>query len=234
MNELLAGIKLEIPPKRWLRNLMENPPEDWHCVMWPFTRAQNGYGTVGAKGKIRPHRIMCEWENGPAPGPKHQAAHKCGRGHEGCVNPRHLHWLTASENQLERYRQSGLQPRNKLTPEQVDEIRAMKDRERTVDTAARFGVTEANIRQIQAGKIWKANSIRRRPFTEAEIVLIRTTPWEVKPARQFAEEFGVSIGIIHKIRAGTTYQWVEMSRNERPTLRQPSHERNHPTPTNGE
>jgi hypothetical protein len=76
------------------------------------------------------------------------------------VNPWHLSWKTPSENQKDRKNRVGVR---KLTPADVDEIRSMKSRERTVDTAARFKVTEANIRQIQAGKTWKLESKRRAP-----------------------------------------------------------------------
>ncbi len=215
MIDLLATLKDGSNPKRWLLELMDRPPGDWCCVIWPFTRAQNGYPMAGEDGVIRPHRIMCEWRHGPAPSPKHQAAHSCGRGDDGCVNPWHLNWRTPAENQDERYQQHGHEPRRKLTPEQVDEIRAMHTRERTVDTAKRFGVSEANIRQIQSGKTWRLESRRVRQFTSDEVALIRSTPWQQKTARQWAAEFAVHEATIDRIRRGASYKYFPMPSAQR-------------------
>lgn len=45
---------------------------------------------------------MCQKAHGDPPSPKHDAAHSCGRGHEGCVNPNHLSWKTKKQNQADR------------------------------------------------------------------------------------------------------------------------------------
>lgn len=204
MTDLLAQFQKDSPGKRWLQNLIDFPPPDWHCVIWPFNRAQNGYPVAGMKGAIRPHRIMCEWRHGPAPSKKHQAAHSCNRGHDACVNPWHLDWKTPSGNQLDR------PPRisqRKLTPEQVDEIRALKGRERTVDTAVRFQVTEANIRQIQSGKTWALNS-KRKVFSDEEINRIRYAEKAPGLVKSLMAEFGVSKNCINNIRNGTYYKRV--------------------------
>jgi hypothetical protein len=206
MTHLLDCFIVETPAKRWMLKHLDHDDAEF-CLMWPFTRAQNGYPTAGKDNAIRPHRIMCERRHGPSPGPAHQAAHSCGQGHLGCVNPWHLNWRTPSENQIERYQQHGLKPSRKLTPEQVDEIRAMKGRERTVDTADRFHVSEANIRQIQSGKTWRLDKKWRRSFTTVEVEMIRNTPWQVKSAGVFAKEFGVTRSVIERIRAGQTYRY---------------------------
>lgn len=194
------------PGKRWLAMHLDHEDKEF-CLIWPFRLASNGYAQVGGDRHI-PHRMMCEHRHGPAPSPEHQAAHSCGNGDHGCVNQWHLNWRTPTENQLERYEHSGLAPRAKLTLEQVEEIRSVKGKEVITWTATRFGVSEANIRQIQSGKTWMAGSQRRRPFTEEEVHYIRSTPWQEKNARQIATEFGVSLGIIHRIRAASTYRWV--------------------------
>jgi hypothetical protein len=41
---------------------------------------------------------MCLLAHGEPPSAEHQAAHSCGKGHLGCVNPKHLRWATPSEN----------------------------------------------------------------------------------------------------------------------------------------
>lgn len=69
------------------------------CLRWPFHRDQSGYGRVRVMGKsMAASRFMCELVRGAPPSPEHQAAHSCGNGHLGCVNPRHLRWATPKEN----------------------------------------------------------------------------------------------------------------------------------------
>jgi hypothetical protein len=197
------------PGKRWLAKHLDHDDKEF-CLIWPFRLASNGYAQVGGDRHI-PHRLMCEHRHGPAPSDEHQAAHSCGNGDRGCVNQWHLNWRTPAGNQLERYEHSGLIARAKLTPEQAEEIRSVKGKEVITWTAARFGVTEANIRQIQSGKTWGPGSTRRRPLTEDEVRLIRSTPIRDKTARQFAKELGVSMGAIEHVRCGNTYKWVTES-----------------------
>lgn len=190
----------------WIREHLDYPCKDW-CLLWPFARSRNGYAYVGA-GALSVHRVMCEHRNGPPPSDKHQAAHSCGNGHLGCVNQWHLSWKTAAENQIERYQHSGITRRAKLTPEQVDQIRALNGRAKINDIAAQFGVSDTNVRHILAGKLWKAESRRQRVFSEAEVILIRTTPMLEKPVIKWAREFGVHRAVIDRIRGGHSYKWV--------------------------
>lgn len=205
MIDLLSDLIEETPAKRWLRQQLEHQDQEF-CVIWPFSRAQNGYPQVG-KAKVTVTRIMCERRHGPPPTPGHQAAHSCNNGHNGCVNQWHLDWKTPAQNQLDRGDRHG-RPQRKLTPAQVDEIRSMKGRERTVETAARFNVTEANIRQIQSGKTWRLES-KRRVFSDAEIIRIRTAPQADGVTKGFAKEFGVSINCIQSIRRSAYYKHVQ-------------------------
>lgn len=204
MTDLLDQLIVDTPAKRWLRMYLDHQEKEF-CLIWPFTRAQNGYPVAGGDNAIRPHRIMCEHRNGPPPSDGHQAAHSCDNGHLGCVNQWHLSWKTPSENQKDRKNRVGVR---KLTPADVDDIRSMKSRERTVDTAARFNVTEANIRQIQAGKTWKLES-KRRAFSDAEIIRIRNSPFNaVGVVKGLAKEFGVSPACIHRIRKRASFAHV--------------------------
>lgn len=210
MSDLLAAFKKDdAPSKRWLERHLDHQDREF-CLIWPLSRAQNGYPACGSGNAIRPHRIMCEHRHGPPPSPAHQAAHSCGKGHLGCVNPWHLNWKTPSENQFERYEQQGApKPRWRLTIEQVDEIRAMKGRERTVDTATRFQCTEANIRQIQSGKTWRHDRMEYRQWTDQEIQRIRALPVGVKGlVKDLAKEFGVSINTIYRIKNAQSYRHV--------------------------
>src|SRR5690348_15523210 len=70
------------------------------CLLWPYGRDGLGYArakVVGFSTRLA-HRIMCEIANGPPPFGSAVARHTCGRGHDGCVNPRHLAWGTMREN----------------------------------------------------------------------------------------------------------------------------------------
>lgn len=204
---ILWAIEGDSLPKQWVRAHLDYAHDGW-CLIWPFSRTTNDFPSIG-KPAVRVHRLMCEYRNGPAPTAAHQAAHSCGRGHDACVNPMHLRWRTNSENQLERYQHSGPTQRAKLTPDQVDEIRALKGRATTADIAKQFGVTENNIDLIHAGKTWKnTSSLVRRVFTADEVRLIRSASRTITTA-QFAAQFDVSPRTIQHIREGSTYKWVQ-------------------------
>lgn len=151
-------------PTRWLREHV-GYQKDW-CLIWPFACGQSGYGQFWSEGKVhRAHRYMCQARHGRPPTPKHQAAHSCGN--TKCINPNHLSWKTASENQFDRHSHGTFYGRReRLTLKQAADIRAAKGAEPTTITANRHSVTEANIRQIQAGKTWKrslASAMETKP-----------------------------------------------------------------------
>lgn len=140
------------------------------CLLWPFGRTE-GYGTFGAggSGKLKyAHRYMCELVHGPAPTPKHQAAHECGNGGGGCVNPKHLKWKTPSENMCDKTAH-GTQtpgPKGKITIEQAREIQALRGKMKQRDIAEMFGISRSNVGYIQ-NKTWRGNyageRMRQRP-----------------------------------------------------------------------
>jgi hypothetical protein len=130
---VFAKLEGDSRAKTWVKAHLDYPHKDW-CLIWPFGRGEGKTVQFG-QDHINLPRLMCEYRNGPPPTPKHQAAHSCGRGHEGCANPHHLSWKTNSENQIERFQHSGPTKRTKLAPEQVDEIRALKDRMKLFDIA---------------------------------------------------------------------------------------------------
>ena len=113
------------------------------CLMWPFAiNREHGYCPFGHLGKLHNgHRVMCEMVNGPPPTPRHQAAHSCGNGFDGCLHPKHLSWKTNSENQLDR-RIHGTFPevRNRITPDKVEQIRALRGVETQDNIAKKFGI----------------------------------------------------------------------------------------------
>jgi hypothetical protein len=143
------------PLMAWMRDHVDYSGDD--CLIWPFSRTRDGYGTFGRNGKvIKVHRYFCQIVNGDPPSHKHHAAHSCGNGHLGCVNPRHVQWKSPRDNQNERLKHG--RPftgrRRKFTPEQIAEIRSLKGKEVSRAVAGRFDVSEAAIRQIWAGKIY--------------------------------------------------------------------------------
>ena len=166
---------------RWLCENADHKGKD--CLIWPFSRLR-GYGQFKHEGeKYYAHRYMCELAHGPAPTPEHQAAHSCGQGDRGCVNPNHLSWKTQSGNQLDR-RLHGTKNRSwgrtgRLTPQQIDDIFALRGQKTHDEIASIFGVSRRNVGTILSGKsrrgpkererILIALSAAKRPLTTAEI-----------------------------------------------------------------
>lgn len=125
------------------------------CLPWPYCRSSMGYAITDRRGHGTDSvpRILCIAVNGKPPTPKHQAAHNCGKGHKGCVNPRHLRWATPQENQIDRikhgtHNRGTRQGRSKLTEADVRAIRSMAGEASHASIAAKFGVGESNIRSI--------------------------------------------------------------------------------------
>ena len=143
--------------QRWL--LEHANVTDEQCLIWPFTTNGVGYGLVSLNGKRHlVSRVMCERRHGLPPSPVHQAAHKCGNGHGGCVNPSHLEWKTPKENQADIHKHGtaccGEQnPLSKLTVEQVKAIRTNLHSSKIA--SRQFGVSEGYINEIKRGRKWK-------------------------------------------------------------------------------
>lgn len=117
------------------------------CLPWPFCRDRKGYGALWHNGRGHwAHRLMCTLMHGDPPTPKHQAAHECGKGHYGCVNPRHLFWKTSSENHLDRRKTGSMLrnvhgPKSLLPPETIAQFIALKGQKTQVEIARMFGVS---------------------------------------------------------------------------------------------
>lgn len=137
------------------RTFFENevlPYKGDDCLVWPFTRATSGYAQLWREGRnVYVTRLICEAIYGPPPTDKHHAAHSCGKGHEGCVNPQHLRWATPRDNHADRITH-GTNGR-KLADADVLAIRKASGTHREI--AAKFGVSNGTIGLIKSYKTWR-------------------------------------------------------------------------------
>lgn len=131
-----------------------------HCLLWPYALNSAGYGHLMHEGKnVLAHRMVCEAINGPSPHDKQEAAHLCGNGHKGCVNPLHLEWKSRKDNASDMIAHGRAQRGEKhymarLTEEKVRFIRANSDKYTAQQFAEMFGVSRAVIRHAQKRNSW--------------------------------------------------------------------------------
>lgn len=130
------------------------------CLPWPFAADRNGFGRIriGRKTHLAT-RVMCEEAHGPAPSSKHEAAHSCGKGHLGCINPNHLSWKTHIENEEDKILHGTLargekQGGSKLTEADVVKIVGLRDQLTQEEIARRYGVCRQTISDILRGRNW--------------------------------------------------------------------------------
>ena len=131
------------------------------CTLWPYAKNDAGYGhyTDETGIGITTARWVCERANGPAPSPKHDAAHSC-RNH-ACITPRHLSWKTRKENMADQLRDGTRawgekQGSSKLTVEKVKAIRRLADTSMTfTEIAEKFGVSLSQVSNIWSRKHWR-------------------------------------------------------------------------------
>lgn len=148
------------PAKDWIAAHVSHSSND--CLPWPFAAGPDGYGRVHRKNSgpiTTASHMMCEAAHGPRPSERHEAAHSCGRGNIGCVNPTHLYWATPRQNQMDRVshgtsNRGSQQHLAKLTDEDVRSIRALAGTKRVFEIAALFGLHPSTVSQIIARKRW--------------------------------------------------------------------------------
>jgi hypothetical protein len=156
----LAGRTFVGEPERFLKEIAVSHRGD-RCLIWPFARTGAGYGNILLDGKFQTvSRVVCERVNGSPPSDGHEAAHLCGKGHEGCVSGSHLRWALPKENQADRYKHGtdSVGSRNsnaKLNEKEVSEIRLLIGSLPEWKIAEKFGVTQTLISHIKRGKVWR-------------------------------------------------------------------------------
>lgn len=131
------------------------------CLVWPFSVAPHGRGVVTFRGvTTSAPRAMCIAAHGEPKSGNLHAAHACGNGHKGCLNPRHLRWATPQDNERDKALHGTLRIGEavntcKLTSVAVEEIRSrLGAGERGSDLASEFGVSRSQISAIKTRKAW--------------------------------------------------------------------------------
>ncbi len=130
------------------------------CLAWPLSADGVGYGVVSINGKNkRASRVMCELVHGPAPSPKHHAAHSCGKGHQGCVSPKHLSWKTPKENAADSVKHGTARfgvGRKAVQLSQADyrQIMALKGIKTQPQIGKMFNVSWRHVGKLHRGVTW--------------------------------------------------------------------------------
>lgn len=145
-------------PLKWMQEHIGYRGDD--CLIFPYGRHSAGYGALVEDGKrMLAHRWVCEKVYGHPPEGKEEAAHSCGNGHLGCVNPKHLRWATFYENVQDR-EAHGRTPKGEdcvnavLTGSEVETIFSLKQRGDYQSVSERFRVSEGAVADIWAGRSW--------------------------------------------------------------------------------
>lgn len=145
-------------PLKWINGNADYTGDD--CLTWPFEIGRYGYGTIKHDGKRRvASRVMCEVAHGKPSNEALQAAHSCGNGHLGCMNPRHLRWATKRQN-IEDMKLHGtfgaaqMKKATVLNPEKVRAIRSMAGQMTQKGIARAIGVSACVVGKVVRGESW--------------------------------------------------------------------------------
>ena len=134
-------------PLKFLRQQMTAETDE--CVPWPFA------GTVD-RGRLRVEgelisacRLICSWVYGDPEDETLQAAHSCGNGHLGCVNPKHLRWATPKQNSDDKVLHGTNGATSKLTDAQIVAIAA--DPRPHFEICRFYGITRQTVWRVKRG-----------------------------------------------------------------------------------
>lgn len=125
------------------------------CHEWQSTIKKDGYGQFWFKGRpSRAHRVSFQLNKGDIPKGM-LVLHKCDN--RRCVNPDHLYVGTHKDNVRDMHERGRAALRNKLTEDEVREIRLLSSRGKFSQTklAEMFGVNQPAIWKIISYRTWK-------------------------------------------------------------------------------
>lgn len=143
---------------RWLRDHSSHTGSE--CLMWPYSRYSDGYGQVRHAGQAtKASRAMCIIAHGEPPRDGMEAAHSCGNGHLGCVNPMHLRWDSPKGNCADRVahgteNRGNRQWNCRLSEDKVRAIRSLHGKKLQREIAVMFGVSRMTVTDIINRKTW--------------------------------------------------------------------------------
>lgn len=155
----LAGGTPTGEPERFMREVVLTYDRT-DCLTWPYGKSREGYGRIYFGGKTRiVSNVVCAEVHGSAPSKLHEAAHSCGNGHLGCVNPHHLSWKTRAANHADKlihgtHNRGERHQQVKLKEDDVRFIRSMRGKMKRSVLAETFGITVSTIGQIQSRLTW--------------------------------------------------------------------------------
>lgn len=150
------------PPKGTGEAFLRSLKPRVRCTPWPFGVGVNGYGVILFGGvQTTASRASCIIHNGPPPTDAHEAAHTCGNGNNGCVNPAHLWWATPKENAAEKvahgtHPAGENHPLARLTADDVREIRSAYGRVPSGKLAEKYGIIRSHLWAIANRKAWRS------------------------------------------------------------------------------
>jgi hypothetical protein len=155
---------LRVEQEAFLRATLEATTDD--CIIWPWARCK-GYAVkhtgFTAEFSTIISNAFCQIKKGPPPSPAHEAAHSCGKGRAGCINPNHLSWATHQENMNDK-RLHGTQPKGerhfkaRVSNEAASEIRRLSRNGSTqIEIAAMFGISQSTTSRIVNRKTYRVD-----------------------------------------------------------------------------
>lgn len=152
-------------PKRFFQMALIYDSDE--CCIWPFHRnVVSGYAMMRHEdGPAFVHRLACKTMHGEPPTERHEAAHLCGCGHLGCINPRHLQWKTPKENCADRV-SHGTQKSGSahhaaiITEDDVSQIKKLFDYIPSVEIAMLFGISPQLVCDIKNNRRWSQVKVR--------------------------------------------------------------------------
>lgn len=134
--------------------------QDDECLIWPFSQCGKGYGQAWFRGRlIVAHRAMCILAHGAPCALGLHAAHSCGT--RMCVNPLHLRWASASDNEIDKRMHGTAQIGSANGSAKLNEyaaatiFRRIAAGERDALIAADYGVDRKTISAMRFGRTWR-------------------------------------------------------------------------------